>query len=46
MKLAIFWLIIVGALILAYVFYQSRRSSNDLDVEPHAAQEIEKAKRQ
>ena len=46
MKPAILWLIIVGALILAYAFYQSRRSSNALDVEPHAAQEIEKAKRQ
>ena len=46
MKPAILWLILVGALILAYVLYQSWRSSNDLDVEPHAAQEIEKAKRQ
>ena len=46
MKPAILWLIFVGALILAYAFYQSRRSSNDLDVEPRAAKEIEKAKRQ
>lgn len=46
MKPAILWLIIAGVLILAYAFYQSRRSSNDLDVEPHAAEEIEKAKRQ
>jgi hypothetical protein len=45
-KPAILWLILVGVLILAYAFYQSRRSSNDLDVEPHAAEEIEKAKRQ
>jgi hypothetical protein len=41
------WLIITaGVLLLAYVLYQSRRMSADLDVEPHAAEEIEKAKRQ
>jgi hypothetical protein len=32
-------------MVLAYVFYRSRRPS-DLNVEPHALEEIEKAKRQ
>jgi len=45
MKQTTLWLIIAGVLILAYAIYQSRRVSNDLDVEPHAAEEIEKAKR-
>jgi hypothetical protein len=40
------WLIVAGVLILAYALYQSRRPSNDLNVEPHAAEEIEKARRQ
>jgi hypothetical protein len=40
----VIWLIIAAVAILAYILYQSRRVSNDLDVEPHAAEEIEKAK--
>jgi hypothetical protein len=44
-KQTTFWLLVAGVIILAYVFYQFRRSS-DLDVEPHALEEIEKAKRQ
>jgi hypothetical protein len=39
------WLFIAAALILAYVLYQSRRPNGDLSVEPHAAEEIEKAQR-
>jgi hypothetical protein len=40
------WLIIAGVILIVYVIYQSRRvSSDDLNVEPHAAEEIEKAKR-
>jgi hypothetical protein len=45
-KQTILWLILAGVIILAYVVYQSQRSNNDLNVEPHAAEEIEKAKRQ
>jgi len=44
-KQTTFWLLVAGVIILAYVLYQFRRSS-DLDVEPHALEEIEKAKRQ
>ena len=46
MKQTTLWLILAGVLILAYAIYQSRRSGDDLNVEPHAAEEIEKAKRQ
>ena len=45
MKQTTFWLLVAGVMILAYVLYQFRRSS-DLNVEPHALEEIEKAKRQ
>jgi len=44
-KQSTLWLILAGILILAYALYQSRRSDSDLNVEPHAAEEIEKAKR-
>jgi len=45
-KQTTFWLLVAaGVIILAYVLYQFRRSS-DLNVEPHALEEIEKAKRQ
>jgi len=44
-KQTTFWLLVAGVMILAYVLYQFRRSS-DLNVEPHALEEIEKAKRQ
>ena len=46
MKQTVLWLIIAGTMILAYALYQSRHSSSKLEVEPHAADEIEKAKRQ
>ena len=39
------WIIIAGLLILIFIVLMSRRPSNDLDVEPHAAEEIEKAER-
>jgi hypothetical protein len=39
------WLIAVAAIIAAYVFYSSRASEPRLNVEPHAREEIEKAKR-
>jgi hypothetical protein len=40
------WLLIGGVIILAYVLFHFRRSSSNLEVEPHALEEIEKAKRQ
>jgi hypothetical protein len=39
------WLIVVAAIILAYVFYSSRTSEPRLNIDPHAREEIEKAKR-
>jgi len=44
-KRTTFWILVAAVIILAYVLYQFRRSS-DLDVEPHALEEIEQAKRQ
>jgi hypothetical protein len=47
MRRATLWLILAaGVVLLAYVLYHSRRANTDLEVEPHAAEEIEKAKRQ
>ena len=46
MKQTTFWLLLAGVIILAYALYQFRRSTTDLNVEPHALEEIEKAKRQ
>ena len=45
MKQTTIWLIIAVVIILAYAIYQSRRASIGLHVEPHAAEQIEKAKR-
>jgi hypothetical protein len=45
MKQGLLWLLIAGIIVLVYAFYPSRHSSSDLKVEPHAAEEIEKAKR-
>ena len=44
MKHTILWLVLAGGIILAYVLYQSGRGGSKLEVEPHAAEEIEKAK--
>lgn len=45
MKQKLLLLIVAAAvLIIAFAIYRSR-ASNKLDVEPHAAEEIEKAKR-
>ena len=46
MKQTTLWLIIAAVLILAYAIYRSGHLKSDLEVEPHAAEEIEKAKRQ
>jgi hypothetical protein len=45
-KQTTFWLLLAGVIILAYALYQFRHSGSDLNVEPHALEEIEKAKRQ
>ena len=44
MKSVLLWLALAGALIIGIVWYRCQ-SSNRLNVEPHAAEEIEKAKR-
>ena len=46
MKQTTIWLLLAGVIILAYALYQFRRPTTDLNVEPHALEEIEKAKRQ
>ncbi len=45
MRRALPWLMVVVALILAYVLYSSRPSEPRLNIDPHAREEIEKAKR-
>lgn len=42
---AVILVLIVACMILGYVLYRSRSASQDLDVEPHAAEEIRKAQR-
>jgi len=44
MKQKLLWLIVAAVLVLAFAIYRSR-AVGSLDVEPHAAEEIEKAKR-
>ena len=44
MRRALPWLIVIVALILAYVLYSSRASQPRLNIDPHAREEIEKAK--
>lgn len=39
------WLIVAVAIILGYVLYLSRASWPHLNIDPHAREEIEKAKR-
>ena len=38
------WLVVVAALVIGFVLYRSRSASH-LDVDPHAREDIEKAKR-
>jgi hypothetical protein len=38
-------IILIVLLVLVYFVYRSRQASRGLNVEPHAASEIEKAKR-
>jgi hypothetical protein len=44
MNRTLLWLIVAAILVIAFVFYRSRLGRN-LDVDPHARHEIEKAKR-
>ena len=43
MKRALVWVVVLAILLVAYLVYRSR--SNRLNVDPNAAQQIEKAKR-
>ena len=43
MKRILLWLSIAAALLAGYLFYRSRSASN-LNVDPHAREEIQKAK--
>jgi hypothetical protein len=45
MKSKLLWLIVGAALLLGCVLYFYESSRNRLEIEPHAAEEIEKAKR-
>ena len=45
MKAILLSLFLAAALILGWVFYRSHASKDQLNVEPNAAREIEKAKR-
>ena len=45
MRRMVLWLIVVVAVILSYVLYSSRASEPRLNIDPHAREEIEKAKR-
>jgi hypothetical protein len=42
---ALVWSAIIALLVCAYALYKSRGTAQDLNVDPHAAREIEKAKR-
>ncbi len=44
MKSKLLWLIVAVAIVLGYVLYLSRASRGRLEIDPHARQEIEKAK--
>jgi hypothetical protein len=45
MKSRLLWLIVAAALVTCFVLYRSRLSRLDLNVDPHAREEIEKAMR-
>jgi hypothetical protein len=44
MKSKLLWLIVAVAIILGYALYLSMASGGRLQIDPHARQEIEKAK--
>jgi hypothetical protein len=45
MKRTMLWLIVAAALVIAFAIYRSRSSRLDLNVDPPAREEIEKALR-
>jgi hypothetical protein len=45
MRSKLLWLVVETALLLGCVLYFYRASRNRSDIDPHAAEEIEKAKR-
>jgi hypothetical protein len=45
MKSKLVWLIVGAALLLGCILYWYRTSRSRLEIDPHAAEEIEKAKR-
>jgi hypothetical protein len=45
MKTIMLWLVVVGILLIAFAVYRSHASRSRLQVDPQAAEEIEKAKR-
>jgi beta-lactamase regulating signal transducer with metallopeptidase domain len=45
MRTRILWLAVALILLIALVLYRNRNSTGKLNVEPHAAEEIEKARR-
>ena len=44
MNRTLLWLVVVAALVIGFVLYRSR-SARNFNVDPHAREEIEKAKR-
>jgi hypothetical protein len=44
MNRTLLWLIVAAVLVIGFLLYRSR-SGRSLDVDPHAREEIEKAKR-
>jgi hypothetical protein len=44
MNRTLLWLIVAAVLVIGFLVYRSRSASH-LDVDPHAREEIEKAKR-
>jgi len=45
MKSKLLWLLVAIAIVLGCALYRYEASKNRLDIDPHAAEEIEKAKR-
>jgi len=45
MKVKLVWIIVAVIAVLGFVLYRSQSAKPRLNVEPHAAQEIDKAKR-
>ena len=45
LKQILLWLIVAAALVIAFAIYGSQSSRLDLNVDPHARKEIEKAMR-